>query len=173
MSTLRQLLRVGIAAVVLLAIATLLTNNSITSAANTKSTAPTRGYYLARGTNLFTGGQALTACVTGYHMASLWEIHEPSNLRYDTALGITQDDSGSGPPSSSPGWIRTGFATNTSGGLGSQNCAAWTSSSSSDQGTLVSLDSAWNSGATVSPITPWAALGETCDILAPVWCVQD
>jgi hypothetical protein len=27
-------------------------------------------------------------CAVGYHMASLWEIHEPSNLRYDTALGF-------------------------------------------------------------------------------------
>ena len=32
-------------------------------------------------------------------MASMWEIHDPSDLRYDTDLGLTLADSGSGPPS--------------------------------------------------------------------------
>jgi hypothetical protein len=40
---------------------------------------------------LHDGAHALSACATGYHMASLWEIHDTSNLTYDTDLGVTQD----------------------------------------------------------------------------------
>jgi len=48
--------------------------------------------------NLKNGSQALTACVEKFHMASLWEIFNTSNLGYDTSRGFTQVDSGSGPP---------------------------------------------------------------------------
>lgn len=64
-----------------------------------------RKFYLTR--TGYTGARALSACTAGYHMASLWEIHDPSNLRYDTELGFVQDDSGFGPPIEF-GWIRTG-----------------------------------------------------------------
>ncbi len=56
-----------------------------------------RQFYLTR--NRFQGDEALTACAPGYHMASLWEIHDVTYLRYNTALGSTQADSGLGPPS--------------------------------------------------------------------------
>src|SRR5512133_3687902 len=55
------------------------------------------------------GAEALTACAAGYHMASFWEIRDPSNLRYNTAYGYKTDDSGLGPPTAG-GWIRTGSA---------------------------------------------------------------
>ncbi len=56
-----------------------------------------RKFYLTK--TLHTGAQALSACATGYHMASLWEIHDPTNLRYNTELGFTSgSDSGFGPP---------------------------------------------------------------------------
>jgi hypothetical protein len=42
--------------------------------------------------------QALSVCAEGYHMASLWEIHDTSNLRYDRELGLTTVDSGFVPP---------------------------------------------------------------------------
>ena len=57
---------------------------------------PRKSFYLTRVTH--NASQALSACAEGYHMASLWEIHDPSNLRYDTELGFTTDDSGFGPP---------------------------------------------------------------------------
>jgi hypothetical protein len=60
-----------------------------------------RKFYLTRTTH--TGAEALSACAGGYYMASMWEIHDPSNLRYDTELGFTRGDSGFGPPSQSPG----------------------------------------------------------------------
>jgi hypothetical protein len=65
-----------------------------------------RKFYLTQ--DGYDGSQALSACAQGYHMASLWEILDPSNLSYDTSLGATVADSGSGPPNGS-GWIRTGF----------------------------------------------------------------
>ena len=70
--------------------------------------AGTKKFYLTQsGAN---GSQALTACDGGYHMASIWEILDPSNLKYDTNRGRTLGDSGSGPPSlgAGVGWIRTG-----------------------------------------------------------------
>jgi hypothetical protein len=73
------------------------------------------------------GDQALTACAVGYHMASLWEIHEPSNLRYNTRLGVTQDDSGFGPPTGMEGWMRTGSVNNVQNQPGLANCNSWTS----------------------------------------------
>ena len=75
-----------------------------------------RKFYLTK-TEDYTGSQALSACASGYHMASLWEIFDTSNLRYDTALGASSTDSGSGPPVAvyfglghfeGDGWIRTG-----------------------------------------------------------------
>ncbi len=55
-----------------------------------------RKFYLTK--TYHNGAQALSACATGYHMASMWEIHQPSNLRYDTDLGFIVADSGFGPP---------------------------------------------------------------------------
>jgi hypothetical protein len=72
--------------------------------AQVASTVP-RKYYMTR--DRYDGAHALTACAAGYHMASLWEIHETSNLRYDTELGLTRGDSGCGPPNSFSGWSGT------------------------------------------------------------------
>jgi hypothetical protein len=80
------------------------------------STAPIRGYYLTK--NTITGSKVLTACATGYHFASIWEILNTSDLRYNTTLGRTNTNSGLGAPSISYnpdrsvvdapiGWIRT------------------------------------------------------------------
>ena len=71
---------------------------------------PARKFYRTQTT--FDGAHALTACVLGFHMASLWEIFNVSVLEYDTSLGATMDDSGSGPPADVLGWIRTGFNSN-------------------------------------------------------------
>src|SRR5262245_3469439 len=49
-------------------------------------------YYLTAAK--FPGDAVLTACASGYHMASLWEIWDPSNLQYDIGRGFAQDDSG-------------------------------------------------------------------------------
>jgi hypothetical protein len=53
-----------------------------------------RKFYVTKTTH--SGAQALSACAEGYHMASLREIFDTSNLRYDTELGGTTDDSEEG-----------------------------------------------------------------------------
>ena len=125
-----------------------------------------RQFYLTR--SLFQGDEALTACAPGYHMASLWEIHDVTYLRYNTALGSTQADSGLGPPSAG-GWVRTGFV---DGGAATRNCRAWTSSSDDHDGSIGQIGNAeWNVPAVV--ITPWVSGLLDCSEEAPVWCVQD
>ena len=132
-----------------------------------------RKYYLTKG--VFVGSQALTACAVGYHMASMFEINDPSNLEYNTALGITTDDSGSGPPGSAlaKGWVRTGAGASGSGVAGIANCKAYTSSTPPDFGTAAGLKENWTAGAIT--ISPWEAFAQPCDPPAfeHVWCVQD
>jgi len=105
-----------------------------------------REYYLTKGT--FQGNQILSppaatpACAPGFHFASLWEIFDTSNLKYATSLGLTQDDSGSGPPTIL-GWVRTGFSKETSAMAGQANCNAWTSNASSANGTIAELGPGW------------------------------
>ena len=137
-----------------------------------KQKAP-RKFYLTQ--TLHNGSQALSACAIGYHMASLWEIFDTSDLRYDIELGFTTVDSGLGPPSGSSisGWIRTGNdASPASGSLGQTNCNAWTSEAAQDVGTNVGLSTFWSAG-TVSVISPWSAGVVPCTAPRSVWCVQD
>jgi len=126
-------------------------------------------YYLTQGT--FDASQARMACEDGYHMASLWEIFDTTNLKYDTSRGTTLSDSGSGPPAQFGGWIRTGgsFGTSTTPGVG--NCNAYTTNLDSLHGTSVHLYSQWGDGATL--VSPWRAVSDSCDELLPVWCVKD
>jgi hypothetical protein len=126
---------------------------------------PRKPFYLTQATH--NASQALSACAEGYHMASLWEIHDPSNLRYDTELGFTTDDSGFGPPSDVLGMIRSGLNSSVS-----NNCQVWTSDSSAHNGILVRLVD-WTSTATVSVITPWEGAKFNCVNPNRVWCVQD
>jgi len=132
-----------------------------------------RRFYLTK--TQYSGAQALSACAAGYHMASLWEIHDPTNLRYDTVLGFTTDDSGSGPPSASTpggfGWIRTGKNKFTVNLIGVGNCNAWMSASATEFGTAVSLAPGWGSNGQI--VEPWEAIAFTCNVPQHVWCVQD
>jgi hypothetical protein len=173
MRSIKKLSGVGAGVVLLLALGLLMQAQQSTRASEKKSAAPVRAFYLTQAT--FDGSQALTACAAGYHMASLWEIHEPSNLIYDTALGLTQDDSGSGPPSRY-GWIRTGRSASSSGQFpGVGNCNAWSSNASTDFGSAVVLSADWaDIGNTSGPISPWQAQIFDCGTAAVrVWCVQD
>ena len=135
-----------------------------------------RLYYLTQQT--VTGSQALSACAAGYHMASLWEIRDTSNLKYNTLLGATSDDSGFGPPTSANGagealgWVRTGYDAESSGpGVG--NCYAWTSDSGDARGTVAQLNPHWLEVSTANPISPWIAQAIECSSPQNVWCVQD
>jgi hypothetical protein len=127
-----------------------------------------RAYYLSQ---VSTGDQALAACVSGFHMASLYEIFDPSNLRYDTTLGVAQGDSGSGPPRNF-GWIRAGnIAQSTTTSVpGNANCDAWQSSSSAITGSLAGLDGWANAAFSTSP---WRGTVAGCQRINNVWCVED
>jgi hypothetical protein len=128
-------------------------------------------FYLTQAT--FDGAAALTACGTGFHVASLFEIFDPTNLKYDTALGFTQADSGSGPPSGQSGWIRTGSTAQTEGPIaGGPNCNVWSSNEGADEGTVASLSADWSVDS--SRVSPWEASGRVdCHNHIKVWCVED
>ena len=129
-----------------------------------------RKYYLT--TTLHDGNEVLTACAGGYHMASLWEIQDPTSLRYDNILGFNRADSGSGPPSLAFGWIRTGWDSDEASVPGSSNCSAHTSDSNFGEGTVVALHRLWGSDQT-RVISPWTTSGVVCFETSRVWCVQD
>ena len=128
-----------------------------------------RQFYLT--TTTHDGLSAPTACAAGYHMASLWEIHDPTQLRYDRTLGASGDDAGSGPPANDSGWIRTGANAQTAAGPGDSNCNAYTSNSNADAGTLVELTEEWDFEG--SAISPWTGRELQCTTQFPVWCVQN
>jgi hypothetical protein len=134
-----------------------------------------RQYYLTADGN-YIGSQASTACATGYHMASLWEVLDPSNLRYNVSLGYDRLDAGMGPPSATFGWIRTGYeshdGSNPAHGPGRPNCSAWSSGSAGNYGTVVRLPSDWMQ-ADQQDVLIWDAALRECSEVAPVWCVAD
>jgi hypothetical protein len=150
-----------------------------------------RMFYLTK--SLVQGNATLTACAAGYHMASIWEIHEPAILKYNTTLGQTSADSGEGPPTFAlqntprvlPGWVRTGYsAVNlATADPGTANCVAWTDNSSSNTGSAVYLYEGWNTGLGKFPdnILPWfpytpnggSQAGPPCNVQLPVWCVEN
>ena len=130
-----------------------------------------RSFYLTRTGH--DGNEVLMACAVGYHMASMWEIVDPSNLNYNTELGLTQDDSGSGPPSgeSALGWVRTGGISFSGVGIaGKSNCNNWTTDADGDWGTIAWLSDNWLSAPTTWPFRYYP--GEWISAHR-VWCVQD
>jgi hypothetical protein len=113
---------------------------------------------------------ALTACTAGYHMASLWEILDPSQLKYNRNLGAARDDSGQGPPAFFGGLVRTGYSSNTSITPGWGNCSAWSSNDSSHYGTYAQLPSNWTAA---KHVHVWQVGVTSCSTSTHVWCVED
>ena len=131
-----------------------------------------RQYYLTP-EEIYDGASALQACASGYHMASLWEIFDTSNLAYDTNRGWMEDDSGSGPPIVLPGWVRTGAEGQSGDGPGEANCNTWTSNDGGIEGSAVRLDGDWDRDTGLQRVQPWRAFDPSCDTLRRVWCVED
>lgn len=131
------------------------------------ATAEMRQYYLAGA--VISGSLAADACAEGYHMASLWEILDTSNLVYNTTLGLVQGDSGSGPPTLWSGWVRTGYNSDNGTTAGQANCSAW--SVSSGYGTTASLPANWVTAP--GEIHIWTVGTSSCGSPAKVWCVED
>jgi hypothetical protein len=128
-----------------------------------------RGFYLT--TTVVAGNAAITACAAGYHMASMWEIFNVGTLEYNRTVGYTATDSGSGPPASIAGWIRTGVPSFTNAVPGNANCSSWTSNNPAHNGTRINLQPQW---AVASEFTsPWDSTIQACGTTSRVWCVED
>lgn len=162
----RVVFRTAPVVMVVLAVTWLIPHRS-SNAAEKKSNAPIRAYYLTK--DAVDGSHALTACAPGFHMAALAEIRETSTLRYDVALGRTADDSGFGPPWDA-GWVRSGTLAHNN-----LNCNLWTSNNASDHGFVALYKPP------ASPTLDWILKFEDvyCDGSSVglgsvgVWCVQD
>lgn len=130
-----------------------------------------RKFYLTQA--LGDAADAPTMCAAGYHMASMWEILDPTELRYDSQLGLVQADSGSGPPSDREGWVRTGnIANELNSGPGDSNCEAYTSNQAGHFGTFAELTEHWDTEVP-EPVTPWSTGAGSCSFPTRVWCVQN
>jgi hypothetical protein len=129
-----------------------------------------RRYYLT--TTTVAGNAATTACATGFHMASIAEIFDTTQLLYDRSRGyILATDQGSGPPFSIAGWVRTGVPSFTNTVPGNANCSAWTSNNAAHNGTRANLQPQW---ATASEFfAPWDTTVQACGTTSRVWCVED
>ncbi len=177
-----NIFRNAVVAIVVLAAVSLL-NRNVGNAQGTvfTSTAPIRGYYLTKST--ITGSKVLTACASGYHFASIWEILNTSDLHYNTALGRTNANSGNGAPAATShstfadfpsGWIRTG-------GANDPNCINWTSSNRVDGGSAGTLTlssgppPSWLMAVGGGSGTPYSCDGtfSGTPVSIGVWCVQN
>ncbi len=141
-----------------------------------------RRYYLTPTTP--PANTARTACAAGFHMASLYELVQPSALQYDTGLGVTSDDSGSGPPivvstDFAFGWVRGGAnATGGAQAAGVANCNNWSTTSAGTTGSVANIWGDWTNQAppplaNSEVVWPWWVVALPCNSPARVWCVQD
>jgi hypothetical protein len=135
-------------------------------------TVGTQGDFYLTNAN-YPANAVLDACAEGYHMASLWEILDVTNLVYaaDHPDAYTKSDSGSGPPARWYGWIRTGWDASGSDTVGSGNCQNWSSVDNGSDGSLVRLSNDWLSQP--SRLGAWEPSAFTCNSFGPVWCVAD
>lgn len=121
----------------------------------------------------FNGANALTACSAGYHLASLWELHDTTGLTYAAShpAAKTRSDNGFGPTAGWWGWARTGNDAYVENVAGRANCSNWTSSTGGHYGTIVRLTDNWILSAEI--ISPWDAQTWSCSSFAPAWCIGD
>lgn len=123
----------------------------------------------------YEGDEALLACDAGFHMASLFEILDPSQLHYDTTRGEAAEDAGQGPPTRTEGWVRTGKPIGSDLGTGGgRSCNGYTNPSVT--GTTIELHAAWESGwlgQADSRAPWWKPELRSCGDPRRVWCVED
>jgi len=159
------------------------TPNAISGAVSTQQATVNAGdpasakmYYLTE--NSFYGGYAITACDSGFHMASISEIQDPSSLQYATRSTPAYDapayDQGFGPPLNHMGWVRPGAYMQTDFG---DSCDVSQSSSDQQSSTTMSLYSFWFDAKPFlpasAPMSRWHMAQHTCSQPEPVWCVED
>ena len=119
-----------------------------------------KSYYLAIGE--FNAVEAPSACIDGYHFASIWEIAEPSNLQYNNDIAESVHNGVYGPPTYEAGWVRIGTMDT------ADECMDWTSASTGQSGKVANLnvDSLIHGGG-------WNLNFQPCSERSRVWCVSD
>ena len=132
-------------------------------------------YYLTK--NTFDGGDAIKSCDPRFHMASISEIQDPSNLQYvnrsTSVYDSLVDDEGLGPPSNQMGWVRSGVYP-PSGFV--YDCEDFLENRDNHSGTTLSLNDWFEAGIEQTAATPnmrWQAAQSPCSQPEPVWCVED
>ena len=134
----------------------------------------TRKYYMTSDSHQ--GNLDVTSvCTTGYHMASMWEMVDPSNLEYAIDLvasgaGQTRADTGYGPPAYWVGWVRTGWDASTYNMAGEAYCNGWDSIESDEYGTGAGFPMDWAGG---PDLGAWNLVTAGCHVYARVWCIED
>jgi hypothetical protein len=142
-------------------------------------------YYLTL--TSFTAADAIMACDSGFHMASISEIQDPSSVQYAPGRKPTYDstykfvpfDQASDQFPDHTGWVRAGDGL--SGVVQDQdNCDLWKSSSAQQSGTTMTRRSLWgeNNGHSLyeesDPAAWWQSTQTaSCSQPEPVWCVED
>lgn len=135
--------------------------------------AATRSFFLTK--DPFSGSMASSAaaCGAGYHMASIWEIFDVSNLRYASELPNAAAGEDGPIPALIAGWIRTGGSLSTANTIGEGNCNGYTVEGSGLFGTVAFLGAFdWNTYP-ASGLGPWQAGSLSCVNEFRVWCVGD
>ncbi len=133
-------------------------------------------YYLTK--NTFDGGDAIMACDSGFHMASITEIQDPSNLQYatrsTTVYDSLVDDPGLGPPLKQMGWVRSGVYPPS---VFLYDCGDFRDKYDIQLGTTLALyDLPFNSEAARPASYPTKGsytTHYTCSHSQPVWCAED
>jgi len=150
--------------------------STLQATANDGVPARAKLYYLT--VNSFTGGDAITACGCGFHMASLSEIQDPSKLQY-APRGMPAYDSPAFQASDQfpdhTGWVRIG-ADQLAAFV--DDCNFWQSSSDQRIGTMMTRYSLWGeNGRSLYNSDPAAWWHSTrmasCSQPEHVWCVED
>ena len=112
------------------------------------------------------------ACASGFHMASLFELHEPALLAYAPALGeVSESGSGVSAPAGIDGWVRTGVPDYSGIVAGDTNCNGYSTALAGDKGTTIRLLNSWSQPAIYS--APWQPFAIDCSAAKKVWCVED
>jgi hypothetical protein len=141
------------------------------AAAEAVAAGPGRRFFVTS-TNT-SGALADTSCPAGFHMASLWELHDVTALTYDQYVpnAKARSDMGTGPVAGWWAWVRTGNDAFNANLAGRANCDVWTSTTAGHYGTLARLAETWTAAGVA--ISPWQAQTWSCTGTAPVWCVAD
>jgi hypothetical protein len=140
-------------------------------------------YYLTK--NSFDGGDAITACDSGFHMASLSEIQDPSNVQYapgrkpayDSTYEFVPFDQASDQFPDHIGWVRSGVYP-PSGFV--NDCGDFRDKYDIQLGTTMTRRSLWgeDNGHSLyeesDPAAWWQSTQTaSCSQPEPVWCVED